>query len=95
MNTTVLNKKENPLLKRKEVELKVDSDIPLKTSEAEEIISKEFSSTPESVKIKRISGQFGSRCFVIKANVYDSKEEKEKTERKSKKEKANAGEKKE
>lgn len=92
MKTTILNQRENPLLKRKEVELRVNSDIPLKTSEAEEIVAKEFSSSPENVKIKKISGQFGSRSFVIRANIYNSKEDKEKTEQKSKKEKETAKE---
>ncbi len=83
----ILNKKENPLFNRKEIDISVKNNITPKIYEAEEFISKEFSVAPENVKIKKIKGQFGSRTFVINANIYSSKEEKEKIEPKSKKEK--------
>jgi ribosomal protein S24E len=86
-NLTILRQKENPLFKRKEVEVDFESNVPPKIQEAEEILSKEFSASPESVKIKKIAGRFGARNFIISANVYHSKEDKEKTETKSKKEK--------
>lgn len=92
-NLTILKQKENPLFNRKEVEVNFESNVPPKMQEAEEVLSKEFSTSPESVKIKKIAGKFGSREFIISANVYNSKEDKEKTEIKSKKEKS--GEKKE
>jgi len=79
-NLTIIKQKENPLFKRKEVEVNFESNIPPKMQEAAEILSKEFSSSPENVKIKKIAGKFGSRSFIISANVYHSKEDKEKTE---------------
>jgi ribosomal protein S24E len=85
---TIIKQKENPLFKRKEVEVNFESNVPPKTQEAGEILSKEFSTTPESVKIKKIAGRFGSRSFIISANIYHSKEDKETTETKSKKEKS-------
>lgn len=94
-NLTILGKKENPLFKRKEVEVNFESNVPPKIQEAGEILSKEFSVAPENVKIKKIVGKFGSRNFIISANVYESKEDKEKTEIKSKKGKTKAEEKKE
>jgi ribosomal protein S24E len=90
---TIIKQRENPLFKRKEVEVNFESNVPPKMKEAEEILSKEFSATPESVKIRKIAGKFGSKSFIISANIYHSKEDKEKTETKSKKEKS--GEKKE
>jgi ribosomal protein S24E len=87
MSLTILKQKDNPLFKRKEIEANLESNTPPKMHEAEEMLSKEFSSTPESVKIKKIAGRFGSRSFIITANIYHSKEDKEKTEKKSKKDK--------
>jgi ribosomal protein S24E len=84
---TVLNKKENPLLNRVEVEVSLETNISPKTSEAEEFVAKEFSTGAENVKIKGINGRFGSRNFIVLANIYKSKEEKDKTETRTKKEK--------
>ncbi|MEK6913889.1 MAG: hypothetical protein AABW47_04450 [Nanoarchaeota archaeon] len=84
MELTVLNKKENPLFNRKEVELNVETNASPKTSEAEEFVAKEFSTNAENVKIKGINGKFGSRNFVVLANIYQSKEEKDKIETKTK-----------
>src|SRR4030042_5031633 len=84
---TILNQKENPMFSRKEIEINIEADITPKITEAEEFVSKEFSANPESVKINKIKGRFGSNNFIITANIYSSKENKEKTEPKSKKEK--------
>ena len=86
MALTILKQKENPLFNRKEIEVVFESSVPPKMNEAEEILSKEFSSSPENIKVKKISGKFGSTNFLISANIYDSKENKEKIEIKSKKE---------
>ncbi|MCL5018479.1 MAG: hypothetical protein M1416_01785 [Candidatus Pacearchaeota archaeon] len=86
-NLTILKQKENPLFNRREVEVNLESNVPPKINEAEEVLSKKFSVNSDSVKVKKIAGKFGSTNFVITANVYPSKEDKEKIERKSKKEK--------
>jgi ribosomal protein S24E len=83
----IIHQRENPILRRKEVEIKTELDITPKTSEAEEMISKKFSSNIENVRIKKIKGKFGSNNFVITANIYHSKEDKDKVEPKSKKDK--------
>ncbi len=90
MSLTILKQKENPLFNRKEIEANFEANVPPKINEAEEILSKEFSTNPESVKIKKIAGSFGSTNFMISANIYSSKEDKEKIEEKSKKEKKEA-----
>lgn len=87
MELTILKQKENLLFKRKEIEANLESNVPPKMQEAAEILSKEFSSSPENVKVKKIAGKFGSKNFIITANVYHSKEDKEKTEIKTQKEK--------
>ncbi len=83
--TEILKQQENPLFKRKEIVVSVEADISPKVSEAEEFIAKEFSTTLENIKIKKIDGRFGSHNFIITANIYPSKEEKDKTESKQKK----------
>jgi ribosomal protein S24E len=83
----VLNEKHNPLFNRKEVELNIDTGASIKTNEAEEFVAKQFSSSAENVKIKKIKGKFGSTKFIVTANIYSSKEEKDKIETKTKKEK--------
>ena len=94
MNLTIVHQRENPLFKRKEVEVNFESTVPPKIQEATEILSKEFSSAPENIKIKKIAGKFGSESFIITANVYHSKEDKEKTEIKTQKENNKSEEKK-
>ena len=90
MTITVLSQKKNPLLKREEIEVNAVMNVSPKIKEAEELIGKEFSTNPENVKIKKIKGRFGSRNFIITANLYSSQEEKEKTETKTKKKKKEA-----
>jgi ribosomal protein S24E len=84
---TVITEKQNPLFNRKELVLSVDTNVSPKISEAEAFIAKEFSSSAENVKVRKIKGRFGSTNFVITANIYSSKEEKDKIESKAKKEK--------
>jgi ribosomal protein S24E len=85
-NLTILKQKENPLFNRKELEIDMESNVTPNFKYAEEALSKKFSVSPESIKIKKIDGKFGSRNFIISVNIYHSKEDKDKTERKSKKE---------
>ena len=77
----------------------IQANIAPRVSETEEFVAKEFSTSNENVKIKKIKGRFGSTNFTVTANIYNSKEDKEKIEPKSKKEKkaeeSKSGEKKE
>ena len=83
-NLTILKEKKNPVFDRKEIEVNVKMDVSPKIKEAEELIGKEFSANPENVKIKKVKGRFGSNNFIITANIYSSKEEKDKVETKIK-----------
>ena len=65
--------------------MEIESNGSIKKSDAEKIISDKFSATEDSVAVKKISGNFGSKIFHISAFVYDSKELKEQTELKPKK----------
>jgi len=80
----ILNERKNPAFDRREIEVEGILDVTPKIKEAEELIGKEFSANPENVKIKKIKGRFGSKNFVITANIYSSKEEKDKIETKIK-----------
>ena len=84
----VLEEKENPLFKRKEVHVLIYSEKSPSREEVSNILSKKFSVPSINVKIKAISGNFGSKTFNIEANLYSSKENKDSIELKKKKETA-------
>jgi ribosomal protein S24E len=94
-NSKILKQRENPLFNRKEIVVSIEANVTPKMQEAEEFIAKEFSSHIDNIKIKKIKGRFGSNNFIITAKIYNSKEDKEKIEPKSKNKKENkTGEKK-
>ena len=84
-NFKILTEKENPLFKRREIITSVEAEITPSRADAEKLISKEFSTQPENIKIKKISGKFGSKTFTITIHVYNSKQDKDNIEPKSKK----------
>ena len=86
-NFKILEEKENALFKRKEVQFSVEAEITPSREEIQKLISEKFSASDENTKIKKISGKFGSKTFTVSVNIYASKEDKEKTEAKSKKDK--------
>ncbi len=86
-NFKILEEKENPLFNRKEIKLSVDAEVTPSNSETEKFISEKLSVPIENIKIKEISGRFGSKIFTITINVYNSKEHKDKTELRAKKSK--------
>ena len=94
-NFKILEERKNPIFKRREVEVSVDSLSAPKIQEAENFLSEKLSAQPENIKIKKIKGRFGSSNFIILANVYDSKEDKEKVEPRQKNKKAGSVEAKE
>ena len=88
MEIIKINKElENPLFKRKEIEILVSSKIVPNYSEVSKILSEKFSTKSENIRIKQIKGKFGTKEFVIIANIYASPQDKEAIEIMSKKEK--------
>ena len=83
----ILNEKENPLFNRKEIQVSVESQTNPKKQEIKDLLSEKLSVPKENIKIKKISGNFGSRTFNINANIYSSKEDKEFLEKEKKPEK--------
>jgi len=89
-NFKVINESENFLFNRKEIEVSVESDVSPSINEVKKLISENFSTDKEAIKINKIKGVYGSKNFRIFADIYESKESREKMEQKPKKEKANA-----
>ena len=85
MELKIIKEKENSLFARKEVQLSLEATVPPKKDEAATLIAQQFSTQPENISVKGVYGKFGSKEFTINANIYSSKEEKEKTELKRKK----------
>ena len=81
-----INEKENKLFNRKEIQINIKAEVTPSHKEAKELISKKFSIQPENIRIKKISGKFGTKIFTISANIYPSEAEKNKIEIFSKKE---------
>ncbi len=81
---TVQNK-DNLLFNRKEIKVIVDAEKNPSFPEAEKIISEEFKTSPGTVYVKGIKGKFGRNTFLIRANIYKTQEDKERTEPDSKK----------
>jgi ribosomal protein S24E len=86
MKIISIKEKENKLFNRKEIIAVVEAETVPKTTEALGEIAKKFSVEEDAVKINGVYGKFGMKSFEIKANVYHSKQDKDKTERKTKKE---------
>ena len=74
----------NTILKRKEIELSVESPSNPGFQKAAEMVASELKVAPETVALKAVRGNFGTNTFLIEAFVYESQEDKEKTEPKKK-----------
>lgn len=81
----IIEDKNNSLLKRREIKVIVEAKKNPSMQEAGKLILEHFKAQEENVAIKQIKGKFGRDTFLITANIYHSKEDKEKTEPKIKK----------
>ncbi len=93
-NFKILEEKGNSLFNRREIKLSVEAEVTPSNAETEKFISEKFSTPIENIKIKKISGKFGSRNFTILVNLYGSEEHKNGIESKLKKNKKTKGDKK-
>lgn len=85
MTLKIIKETENPLFNRKEISFEISAEIIPSHKEVVELISKKLSVPEENIVINKVAGKFGSKDFTINANVYKSKEEKIKIEKKPKK----------
>ena len=83
----VIEDKQNPLLKRKEVKIVVEAGKNPTMQEANKKVAEHFKSSEENVAVKEIKGKFGRKTFLIGANIYNNKEDKEEIEPKKKEKK--------
>jgi len=81
-----IHETKNLVFDRKELDAKIISEIAPSNKDVITFLSKKLSVPEEGIKLKGIYGTFGSKEFKIKANIYKSKEDRNKVERKTKKE---------
>lgn len=74
----VIEDKQNEFFKRKEVKVIVGAGKNPSTPEASKLIADEFKASEENIAIQSVKGKFGRNTFLIVANIYNSKEDKEK-----------------
>lgn len=86
MELEILEEKHNDLFGRKEIKVFLDSQVTPSRMQVLDLISKKFTCPIENIKITGINGGFGTKNFVIGANIYNSREEREAVELKKKKE---------
>lgn len=87
MELNIIQENQNPLFNRKEIKGTIkDKSIPSKIDVAKTLAEK-YSVPMEAIRVLDIQGQFGISEFKLRANVYTSKEERDKMETMSKKEK--------
>jgi len=85
MQFKIISDIENPLFGRREIEGEIKGEITPSRADVAKLLSEKFSVPVENIKIRTILGKFGLKIFVINANIYSSKEDKDKIEIKKKK----------
>ncbi len=76
----IIEDKNNDLLGRREVKIIIEAEKTPSFSEATKIVAEQFKSNEENIAVKKIKGRFGKNTFLISANIYKSKEGKDKIE---------------
>ena len=72
----IIQQNKNPLLKREELLIEFNQEIPPSFEE----VKKEIGKDESLMVIKRVDGNFGSKKYIAEAVVYNSVEDKEKIE---------------
>lgn len=85
MDFNVVVENENVLFKRKEIEGIVKSSVCPSREEVLNFLAEKYSVEKDTIEVETIMGKFGSHEFVIVAEIYNSKEDREATEIKTKK----------
>ena len=87
MELKILQENQNLLFDRKEIQADIKSESTPSKTEVAKVLAEKFSVPEEAIKIVDIQGKFGEQVFKLNANIYSSKEEKDKVEIKTKQEK--------
>jgi len=85
MDFKIISETENPLFNRKAIEGELYADKTPSREEVAKFLSEKFSAPIDTIKIRTIKGKFGSKVFLIVANIYKTKEDKDRIEHKKKK----------
>ena len=64
----------NNLMKRRELEIVLESDKNPSFSEISKLLAQDLKAEEESIMVENIRGAFGKKDFIIKASIYDTKE---------------------
>lgn len=81
----IIEEKENPLFKRKEIIAEMDAEVTPSNADITKKISEKYSKEEKAIKVYSIKGKYGRKNTTIKAKVYDSPEELNRIEVKTKK----------
>ena len=87
MKLEVTNEKKNPLVNRTEIKAHTTSDVNPKKFDVAKVLAEKYSVPVDNIRVLTIYGKYGTNEFDIAANIYESKEERDKVELYSKKEK--------
>jgi len=85
MELNITNETENLLFDRREIYGNIKANSTPSRIEVTKALAEKFSTSEENIKIKKIEGKFGAQTFDVEANIYTSKENKDKVEIKKKK----------
>ena len=81
----ILEDKENSLLNRKEVKIVAEAGKNPSMPEACKLVAERFKVQEDMVSVNGIKGKFGRGTFLISANIYKNKEDKDILEKKKEK----------
>lgn len=85
MEMKIIDEVNNSLFNRKEIQLEISNISTPSNVDVEKLISEKFSTDAENIKIHNIQGKFGVQKFLVQANIYNSKADKDNFEVKTKK----------
>ncbi|MBU2616348.1 MAG: hypothetical protein KKC19_04560 [Nanoarchaeota archaeon] len=85
MELNITNETENLLFDRREIYGNIKANSTPSRVEVTKALAEKFSTPEDNIKIKKIEGKFGAQTFDVEANIYTSKENKDKVEIKKKK----------
>ncbi len=85
----VVKEVKNDLLKRKEVQILVESSGNPGLASSLKTVADKFKVSEDLVAVKQLKGKFGRDTFLIKANIYETKQNKDLIEPKLKIKKEN------
>jgi ribosomal protein S24E len=76
----IIEDKNNELLNRREVKIVIEANKNPSMQESTKMIADEFKASEENISLKVVKGKFGRKTFLVVASIYNNKEDKEKTE---------------